>query len=378
MSQARLGHLAVYLATSGHSGVDRIMENLICHLASMGVRIDLLRIAGHGPYMKLPSERVLPVSLGSGHVNSSLISLVRYLRRCKPAVLFSDKDRVNRVCLLANALAGGRSRVVVRVGTTVSCNLKNRGRVEQKIQRWSMGRLYRRAEAVILPSIAVAHDLLGLFPHLKSKIRVIDSPVIDERYRVMMDAPMDRHSPYSEWFVSGAPPVVLGVGELSARKDFGTLVRAFARVVRTTPCRLLILGDGTQRSLLQNMVKEHRLDRIVGLPGYIANPYPYMKKSKVFVLPSKYEGLPVSLIEALGAGITPVVTDAPGGAREILGNHRRLGALVPIGQVDALADAIESSLHNPVPVDRLKAASLRFTVARCAQEYLDVFSQHVH
>jgi len=83
----------------------------------------------------------------------------------------------------------------------------------------------------------------------------------------------------------------------------------------------------------------------VCLPGFVANPYPYIRRASVFVLASRAEGLGLALLEALTLGVPCVATDCPSGPREIL-QEGRLGILVPIGDHDTLAQAILTSLNE--------------------------------
>jgi glycosyltransferase involved in cell wall biosynthesis len=103
------------------------------------------------------------------------------------------------------------------------------------------------------------------------------------------------------------------------------------------------------------------------------NPYQYMTQADVFVLSSAWEGFGNVLAEAMALGIPVVSTDCPYGPREILMDGA-LGPLVPIGDPEALADAIDGVLARPMDPDRLKAAAQRFTVERCADRFLEVFS----
>jgi glycosyltransferase involved in cell wall biosynthesis len=102
------------------------------------------------------------------------------------------------------------------------------------------------------------------------------------------------------------------------------------------------------------------------LPGQVPNPYAYFSKAAVFVLSSAYEGLPNVLIEALACGCPVVSTDCPSGPAEILSDGE-FGCLVPVGDIEGLATAIEATLEAPPPrsrlVERARAYSLKGSVA---------------
>lgn len=357
--------VAFFLATSGHSGVDRLMRNLIPAVARRGYRVDQLKVRRHGPELgDAPGVRV--IDLGSRHVYSSIPDVVRYLRREQPAVMLSDKDKVNRSSVIARWLAGTDTRLVLRSGTTISVDLANRGPVDRWMQRTSMSRLYRAAHAVIVPSDAAGRDLVqytGLPPQL---VRTVPSPVLPASI-LERAAPRPAHP----WFAPGEPPVILGVGELSPRKDFATLLRAFARVRARRRCRLLILGRGIEREALLAQAGTLGVAEDFDLPGFSSEVFSFMTHAAAFALCSRWEGMPVVLIEALGCGTPVVATDCPGGSRELL-QDGALGRLVPVGDVPVLAAALEALLDQPKDAARNREAAGRYEIEAATTEYLRV------
>ena len=107
------------------------------------------------------------------------------------------------------------------------------------------------------------------------------------------------------------------------------------------------------------------------LPGFRANPYKYMRKAAVFVLPSMFEGLPMVLVEALACGCPVVATDCPHGPREIL-EGGRWGRLVPVGDAEAMAAAIEETLASPPPAGELIGRAEFFRKNRAVAQYLEI------
>ena len=358
--------LAIFLATSGHSGVDRVMKNLVSELVARGLGIDLLGIANHGPYLEVVPANLDIIELDASHVNTSLPALVRYLKRKRPQALLTDKDRVNRVALWARQLAGVPTKVAVRIGTTVSENLARRSWLHRRLQYYSIRHFYPWAHAIIVPSHGVAQDLARIMRVSTAKIRVVPSPVVSGFLEQMAAEPINL-----PWFSYTGPPVVLGVGELCERKDFSTLIRAFAKVRRKRSSQLIILGEGRQRERLRKLVRDLKLDSDVLFPGFVTNPYAYMKKAALFVLSSRCEGAPVVLMEALALGLPVVSTDCPSGPREIL-QDGKFGPLVPVGDVSALAQAILETLENRPDAETLKKAVQRYTVASSASQYLEI------
>jgi glycosyltransferase involved in cell wall biosynthesis len=282
--------------------------------------------------------------------------------------LLSDKDKVNRTALWARRTAGVSTRVVVRTGTTVSRDLATHAWWQRQVQRFSMRRFYPWADGIVVPSRGAALDLAEVSGLAPQRIRVIPNPIVTPALAELAQASVDH--PWLQFPVqSPAIPVILGVGELCARKDFGTLICAFALVRRERPARLVILGKGRQRETLEALARELGVGADVSLPGFVHNPYPYMKRASVFVLSSVYEGFGNVLVEALATGTPVVATDCPSGPREIL-EDGRYGHLVPVGDVQGLARGILDTLAHPPEPALLAQAAEPYRVEGSATRYL--------
>lgn len=356
--------VAFFLATSGHSGVDRLMRNLVPAVARRGYVVDQLKVRRHGPDLGgVPGVRV--VDLGAHHVWSSLPAVVGYLRRERPAVMLTDKDKVNRAALAARAMARVPTRLVLRSGTSISVDLQHRGPVDRFIQRTSMRMLYRFADCLVTPSQAARRDHVDYARLPEAFVLNIPNPVLPAH---LFDTAPPR--PDHRWFDTGAPPVVLGAGELSVRKDFATLLRAFARLRRQRDCRLVILGQGKEERALRSLAVELAIDHDVDFAGFRPNIFSWMAHSAVFALSSRWEGFGNVMAEALACGTPVVATDCPGGARELLQD----GVLCPLVAVNddaALALALERVLSRPKDVERMRAAARPYEIESATTAYLE-------
>ena len=330
--------------------------------------MDLLKVRQHGPELGQAPEGVEVVDLGSRHTYACLPAVVRYLRRKWPAVMLSDKDRVNRTALLARLFARLRgpvpTRLVLRSGMTISLDLADRGALERWIQRSSMGRLYPFADQIIVPSAGAADDMAAYTGLARERIRVVPTPVVPASVFTQPLPPPDH-----PWFGDTGWPLILSVGELSGRKDFETLLRAFARVRAQRPCRLLILGHGGASERLLALAGGLGVAADFALPGFVPQPYAYMAHADLFAFSSRREGLPLVLVEALAAGTPVVSTDCPSGPREVL-QDGRFGPLVPVGDDVALAAVMMRTLDAPPAKEQLRTAARPYEIEAATDAYL--------
>lgn len=332
--------LAIFLPSLRGGGAERVMVNLARGFSERGLAVDLVLAKAEGPYLaQVPSE-VRIVDLRARRVLLSLPGLVRYLRSQQPKALLSALNHANVVALSAQQLARVPARVVVSVHSTLSRAIDNSQDLRTRFMPLVVRSFYPWAHSVVAVSHGVAEDLVRITGIPKEKVTVIYNPVITPEVLAKAEEAINH-----PWFAPGQPPVVLGVGRLTAQKDFSTLIRAFALVRKERPARLLILGEGEERKKLEALVREMGLEHDVALPGFVENPYKYMKRAGVFVLSSRSEGLPTVLIEAAALGVPVVSTDCPSGPAEVLkGNEKQL---VPVGDAYALAQAILRSLEAP-------------------------------
>lgn len=320
------------------------MLNLAHGIAESGYAVDLVLAKAEGDFLAEVRRSVRVVDLRASRALTSLPALVRYLRRVQPEAMLSVIGYVNVIALWARRLAGVRTRLFVNEQNTVSFEAGNASSWRGRLTPWLIKRFYPWANHIIGNSTGVADDLSHVTGLPRDRITVIYNPsVVKVEVWEKAQAPLDH-----PWLRPGQPPALLAVGRLQMQKDYPTLIRAFAQVRRRRRARLLILGEGKERPRLEGLIKELGLEQDVSLPGFVMNPYAYMARASLFVLSSRWEGLPTVLIEALCCG-TPVVSmDCPSGPREIL-RGGKYGPLVPVGDANALARAIETVLDGDTP-----------------------------
>lgn len=356
-------HVVIFMPSFGDGGVERMLVNMAGGLAARGLAIDFWVGTAGGPFLERLPPEVRLLRCPSRRAAVRFLAFVRYLRESRPQVVLTAKDRALRTALRARRWSAVPCCVVARPGTTVSERLAKRSALKRWRTLWLLRGSYRRADLIVANSAGVARDVASITGVPEGRIPVVRNPVITADLEQLAAAPATH-----PWIAPGAPPLILGVGGLRRQKDFDTLLRAFALVRSRRDCRLLVLGSGRLEADLRQLARDLGIEERVDLPGFVENPYPFLRAAAVFALSSRWEGSPNVLTEALALGTPVVSTDCPSGPREIL-DGGRLGPLVPVGDAEALAAAILRTLESPPDRQALREAVREYTVAENARRY---------
>ena len=351
--------LAIAAPLKQWGGIERKVMSLCREFIARGVDVQLLLLKGGVvPYPdEFPAEVEVIVLKTRGKI-SSIFKLACQLRRDPPDALLTAKDHSAKTALVGRALSRVKVPVYVKITNTLSQTLRRR--IKRVTARW----LYRRADRLFCVSNGVADDLRENFNVPPERICAIYNPTVTPDIAERRQLPVNH-----PWLQGEGPPVIMGVGRLTKQKDFYTLIDAFALVRAKRPARLLILGEGTLHDSLEGHARCRGVGEYVDLPGYVWDPIPWLARTDLFVLSSRYEGLANVVIEALAAGAPVVSTDCPSGPAEILDNGR-IGPLVPIGDPEAMAEAMERMLDEPPSQELLSEGLERFRSGVVAEAYL--------
>jgi glycosyltransferase involved in cell wall biosynthesis len=358
--------LAFLLPELKGGGAERVFIDLASYLTAQGHNVDLVVFSLRGEYADQDGTGVKTVDLQCRRAAMALPGLLAYLRENRPAVLFSTLDHVNLVAILARMVSPVKFRLAIRIANNLTASYRHPRTFRARFIPLLIRRFYRHADEILAVSAGVADDAARFCSIPRERIRAIHNPVLTPELVAKREAPWS--PPFN---ATDGLPMVLGVGSLTAQKDFVTLIKAFALVRKQRPARLVILGEGHQRGNLMSAAAECGVEKDFYLPGFVDNPFVYMRHAAVFVLSSRWEGLPGVLIQALACGCPVVSTDCPSGPEEILAGGR-YGSLVPVGDHQVMASAILDSLNNSHdPMSGMQRAE-NFKVDEVANSYLDL------
>ncbi len=335
------GGVMVVMQSYTGGGAQRSMLQVAEGLACSGLPVDLVIMVDEGALRSERPEVANVVDLGASRTVTAVPSLVRHIRRSRPAVILSTLTNVDVVTTLAHALARSDAALALRAANNMSTSEQSVTGVE-RITHALARRAYRRADVAIAPSAGSTADLARWAGIPEHRTRHLPNPVVNEFVRTAGQRPVDHP------FFGPDTRVVLAVARLQDHKGLHGLIDAFA-AVREDADRLVILGEGPQRSALEDRVRRLGLplgpDGVVDLPGFDIDPMRFMAACHVFVLNSTREGLPGGLIQALAAGAKVIATDCPSGPREILDGGKH-GVLLPVGDDAALRSALTHALQT--------------------------------
>ena len=310
------GLLSLYFPSLCGGGAERVMLTLANAFAAKGLPVDLVLAKAKGPYLKEVTNEVRVVDLDASRVMTSLPGLVRYLHRERPLAMLSALGHANVIAGAARRLSQVSMRLVMSEHSTLEPYLNtansHRGRWIALFLRCA----YLQGDSVVAVSNGVAHDLASIGLE-RDRIQVVYNPIDITHVTNLSKEPL--HHP---WYLENSRPLIVAAGRLTQQKNYPLLLRAFALVRANRPVRLVILGEGETRGEIETLARELGLGDDVAMPGFVDNPFSWMRRSSLYVLPSAWEGFGNVLVEAMACGAPVVSTDCPSGPAEILENGR--------------------------------------------------------
>lgn len=368
MSGSSRPHIAVFVPVLGGGGAERQMLNLMNEFVRHGVKTDVLVAdAEQSDYLSELSEEVRVISFDVPSTILSLPSLpsiISYLWNANPKVLVSVALWAHLAPLLACKIAGTNTRCVASVRNFHSREYKSGISFSRRIVLNISGYTLSKMDHVFAVTKRIRKDVIKNFGVKSTNVSVVNSPILDSDVS-------DRAQEYVEhpWFNDSDLPVLISVGRLTRQKNYPLLLRAFSEVRRQRHARLVVLGEGEERSSLERQARRLKINEDVDFVGFVDNPYAYMSKASLFVLASDWEGLQNVIVEALAVGCPVVSTDCPSGPREIL-DDGKYGRLVPTSAPESLAEAILEALRSTTDEEKLKARAQDFSDNAVADAYL--------
>ncbi|MBI3755588.1 MAG: glycosyltransferase [Deltaproteobacteria bacterium] len=358
-------------------GAERVLVLLLRHLDRSRFQPVVVLFEPENDYKEDIPDDVRIVSLNSsGMLDSArlILSLSQLLKKEAPDIICTSIYRVKPLSLIT-ALAMRLSRVKARVFLTEHGNLSWCMKTAKLASlRGFLIRnkfLYPEKDNVICVSKGLRDDLVNNWGVSAARTKIIYNPVEIDRIQILAKEEVDHH-----WFQERRP-VIIACGRLDRQKDYPLLLRVFASVSKeASDLRLVILGDGLLRKELIEYTGVLGISDKTAFLGFQKNPFKYIARAKALVLSSVMEGFPMVLIEAMACGTPVISTRCESGPEELITDGVD-GLLTPVGDVDAMGNAIHSLLRDEFLRIRLAEAGRRrvedFRAEKITAEYERMF-----
>ena len=355
-------------------GAERVVVHLLNHWPSDQYRPVLLLAEKQGPYLKDlgPDVELLSCGFPLSAINTprALFRLRSLLRHAQPAAIFSHSITTSRMLTRARALGMTSAPLISVLHNNVGKSHQGRQSLPDRVIRRELDWVYSKASRIVAVSKGIADETREFFGIAQDKVETIYNPIDLPQITAAGERNPEDH--FVDRFKQLRRPVILSVGRLSEQKNHALLLDAYAQQPRSLRGSLLILGEGELRGPLEAKARTLGIHGEVFIPGFVSNPWWYMKQSDLYVMSSNWEGYPMVLLEALACGIPVVATDCEHGPSEII-QGEAFGTLVPVGNARALADAIAKRLAGgkPQPSADVRAFLSRYLPGLVAQRYID-------
>jgi len=308
--------LIFFLPIFSGGGAERVMLNILIGLHSSGHSVGIITFDKKGPLLSMVPHDIPIYNLGTITLKNSIVPLIKKIRQLEPKVIFSTLGYINITLLLCRFLLPKKIKIWVREANLPSISLPNNS--FSQIMPTLYWLLYKRADKLICTSSRMRMEFVSDFSVPESIIDILPNPV---------DIDMIRSSISSiERFDKGGV-CYLASGRLTLQKGFDRLIHWFGKLINKKST-LVILGEGPLKSELISITKLLYVQDRVKFIGFCDNPWKWYAGADVFLLPSRWEGMPNSVLESLVCGTPVIATEESGGIKEISGKGESNGITV--------------------------------------------------
>jgi len=337
-------------------GAERVITTILNELVRDPLDLHLALLQREGPFLDQLCPAVTVHDLHARRALHAAPALRQLICRLRPDVVLASAFRINLLTTLLKPALPRGTRLVLREVTVLESLLGAGWR--SRVLSFVASRAFRNAHAIVCQTDAMRSDFQQRLRIDHDRLVTIFNPV---DFAALQALSSEFSSPFSD---DGPGPHVVGVGRLDRAKGFDRLLRAFpALLARSPQARLWLVGDGVEADSLRTLADELQITNSVRFVGMQRNPYVWMKHADLFVLPSRYEGLPNALLEATALGCPTIASDHPGGTREIM---TRLGQSNRI--VSDLTAWDEAWFERPAPAVLDRARELT-DIRHVAEQY---------
>lgn len=331
------------LASLNAGGAERVTVNLLKGLDRKRFSPVLAVLKNEGELAGEVPKDVRIIPLNTRRARYAFFKLRLNFRKTHPDIVVSNAGYVNVIASLAAfSIRNRKFPMVLRHTYNISVFMANKR--FRSLYKLLYSHIYRRVEAVVAQTSKMAKDMRTYFKLPASRVHVIHNPV---------------HVELRDTY-SSEPGLLVSAGRLSHEKGYDISIHAMRQVVKKNPAaKLVILGKGRLERNLREKIANMGMEKHITLAGFSADPRSHFRKAHAFVITSRYESLPNTMLEALAEGTPVVATKASGGTTDIVVDGVN-GFLCEDENANDIAEKITRMIGENGKFDRKRIAETTF------------------
>ena len=337
----KIKNVLFVLPSLSPGGAEKVTINILNHINKDKFTVNLLIINNIGPFKDLIFDNNINIiNLNKKHARTSYFKLVKIINTIKPDIVFSTLQHVNILLLIFKRLYKSKPKLIIREANTPSQFMGNLNLFKKKLFLFLLKTQYKKADLIIAQCNEMRDDIISTY-----KLNNVDNVItiynpIDVKF--IKNKSTD-FNPFNDTYVN-----IVSIGRLTYQKGFDILLKSISIVRELYPnVFLTIVGDGELRNYLIRLSNDLNIQNSVNFVGFQNNPYPYIKYSDLYVLSSRWEGFPNTLLEAITLNKKVVSTNCKSGTFEILNDYEN-GIIVKTDDPVSLAEGIISSIKKEI------------------------------
>ena len=330
------------------SGVPLAQLRLANSLSDIGHQVDL--IYGCKKYHKIEKSKNLKIIFfNKVRVLGMFFSLIKYLIFNRPEIIFSAEDHLNAIVVIACIITLSNAKISVSSRVTPLDTYKNQKIIFSK--SWFLKKIFPLVNFRANVLTCVSKDMVKQYKKIfKNTKQVYAYNIIYTNSALNKMKEQINH----KWIKNKKNQIIVATGTLAEWKCFDDLIKAASILdKKKINFKLMIIGNGPDKNMLDNMIKFYGLSNKVQILNPVINTLKYFYNSDIFVLSSRVEGMPNVMIEALMCGCTVVSTNCNTGPKEILGKNK-YGYLSKVKNPKDLSNNIIKAINKKIPQKKIK------------------------
>lgn len=353
--------IAFIMSTLGTGGAEKVTSNILRYIDKEKFEPYLvILLKDNNDYLGNITD-VNIINLGHTRTRNAIYDLIKTIRKLNPEILFSTLRGISFIISMIRPFLPRGMKYVYREENTPSISIKDTS--TPKIYNFYYKTFYKKADIIICQSDYMKEDLINNYSFPTEKLVRIYNPVDFEGIQNEITKTRNPYKSIEQY-------KVIVVGRLSKQKGIDDLIHSInenKNFFKSKKVSVHVIGDGELKNELIGLAKKLNVDQYIKFEGRQSNPLDWMYNANLFLLPSRYEGLPNSLLEALAVGLEPIVTNHPGGTREVMKIANREASIV-----DELSWNESWFKKRKDAIDNQNLV-LNFAVQKSVQQYEEIF-----